>query len=57
MFFGHNIYEVMIMKNKDGLGNPMQKGERRQRLHQGQNNVGNPRKSDFYTNHQGEEIK
>jgi len=45
------------MKNKDGLGNPMQKGERRQRLHQGQNNVGNPQKSSYYTNHQGKDIK
>ena len=48
MFFGHNIYEVMIMKNKDGLGNPMQKGERRQRLHENQNNVGNDKKDSGY---------
>ena len=32
------------MKNKDGLGNGMQKGERRQKLHKNQDNVGNPKK-------------
>lgn len=45
------------MKNKDGLGNGMQKGERRQRLHENQNNVGNPKKHDFFENHNGDSIK
>ena len=30
--------------NREGASNPMQKGERRQRLHENQNNVGNPKK-------------
>lgn len=29
------------MPKKDNLGNPMQKGKRRQKLHEKQNNVGN----------------
>lgn len=45
------------MKNKDGLGNGMQKGERRQRLHKNQDNVGNPKKPDYFENHDGSSIK
>ncbi|MEG1256768.1 clostri-philic family protein [Clostridium sp.] len=32
------------MTNKEGACNPMQKGERRQRLHKDQNNLGDPKK-------------
>lgn len=45
------------MKNKDNLGNGMQKGERRQKLHKNQDNVGNPRKPSYFENHDGNSIK
>ncbi|MDU1412094.1 MAG: clostri-philic family protein [Clostridium sp.] len=32
------------MKNKPGADNPMQKGKRRKKLHDEQNNVGDPQK-------------
>ena len=34
-----------------------QKGERRQRLHKNQDNVGNPKKPDYFENHDGSSIK
>lgn len=37
--------------------NAMQKGERRQKLHEGQDNRGNDKKSSGYTNFNNEEIK
>lgn len=36
------------MPNKPGSNNPMQKGLRRQKLHNKQNDVGNPKKDDYY---------
>lgn len=30
------------MKTKPGANNPMQKGKRRQKLHEDQNNIGDP---------------
>lgn len=45
------------MPNKPGSCNPMQKGLRRQKLHENQNNVGNEKKKPGYTNYYGDEIK
>lgn len=46
------------MKNhKPGCNNPMQKGKRRQKLHDDQNNVGNPKEPSFFKDFNGEEIK
>lgn len=42
--------------NKEGSCNPMQKGDRRQRLHKNQNNVGNPKNKPQYKNFEGNEI-
>lgn len=42
--------------NKEGSCNPMQKGDRRQRLHKNQNNVGNPKNKPQYKNFEGHEI-
>ena len=36
------------MANKPGSNNPMQKGERRQKLHEQQNNRGEPKKKTSY---------
>lgn len=36
------------MPNKPGSSNSMQKGERRQRLHESQNNHGESKKEDSY---------
>ncbi|CUQ06835.1 clostri-philic family protein [Clostridium baratii] len=44
------------MPKKDNLGNPMQKGSRRQRLHQSQNDVGNPKNPPKYKSFDGEEL-
>lgn len=43
--------------NKEGSCNPMQKGERRQRLHKNQDNVGNPQNESQYKNFNGNPIK
>ncbi|NME82404.1 clostri-philic family protein [Clostridium sp. SM-530-WT-3G] len=43
--------------NRPGASNPMQKGERRQRLHDNQNNVGNPKNKSQYTTYDGNPIK
>ncbi|SFD24304.1 clostri-philic family protein [Clostridium uliginosum] len=45
------------MTNKEGAINPMQKGERRQRIHGNQNNVGNDKNEPEYKNFAGEPIK
>ncbi|MDY6012647.1 clostri-philic family protein [Clostridium sp.] len=42
------------MPKKDNLGNPMQKGKRRQRLHENQNNVGNQKNPPKYKSFDGE---
>lgn len=47
---------VVYMPKKDNLGNPMQKGARRQRLHQSQNDVGNPKNLPKYKSFDGEEL-
>lgn len=39
------------MPNKPGSNNPMQKGERRQQLHETQNNHGESKKEDSYRSH------
>lgn len=44
------------MPNRDGASNPMQKGERRQRLHDNQNDVGNKKNKSQYKNFNGETI-
>ncbi len=44
------------MPNKDGSSNPIQKGERRQRLHDKQNDVGNPKNKPKYQNSEGKPI-
>lgn len=46
-----------FMTNKDGSSNPMQKGERRQRLHEKQNNQGNSKKQTQYRNFEGSPIE
>ena len=43
--------------NRLGASNPMQKGERRQRLHEHQNNVGDPKKKPEYETFDGTPIK
>ncbi|MBU3805046.1 MAG: hypothetical protein H9872_09870 [Candidatus Cellulosilyticum pullistercoris] len=40
------------MPNKPGSNNPMQKGERRQRLQETQNNHGEHQKKDSYRNYE-----
>ena len=47
----------MIKVNKPGSCNPMQKGKRRQKLHENQNNVGNSKKSSGYKNFDGSDIE
>ncbi|MGL4569890.1 MAG: clostri-philic family protein [Clostridium sp.] len=44
------------MPKKDNLGNPMQKGERRQRLHQNQDNVGNAKNEPKYKSFDGKDL-
>lgn len=46
----------MYMPQKDNLGNPMQKGKRRQKLHEDQNNVGDPKNKSGYTDFNGNPI-
>ena len=43
--------------NKPGSCNPMQKGERRQKLHKDQNNVGDSKKPSCFKNFNGELIE
>lgn len=43
--------------NKAGSSNPLQKGERRQILHEKQNNVGNPKNKSQFKNFNGDTIK
>lgn len=43
--------------NKNGSSNPMQKGERRQRLHKNQNDVGDPKNKPQYKNFDGNSIE
>ena len=45
-----------MVQNKSNVNNPMQKGMRRQKLHDNQNNVGNPRNKSQYKNFDGEPI-
>ncbi|CDM68087.1 hypothetical protein CM240_0923 [Clostridium bornimense] len=45
------------MVNKHGSCNPMQKGTRRQKLHENQNNVGNPKKDSGYEDFDGNPIE
>ncbi|WP_346889369.1 clostri-philic family protein [Clostridium sp. UBA1056] len=47
------------MKSKPGanVSNPMQKGERRQRLHKNQNNVGDPQNKPEFKDFNGNSIK
>lgn len=45
------------MVNKAGSINPMQKGKRRQKLHEAQNNVGDAKKPSYYENFNGEPIE
>ena len=42
--------------NKPGSNNPMQKGERRQKLHQNQDNVGNDKNPSEYKSFDGEPL-
>ena len=42
--------------NKPGSCNPMQKGERRQKLHQNQNNIGNDKNHSEYKSFEGENL-
>lgn len=42
---------------KANIGNPMQKGERRQRIHQNQDNVGNEKNPPEYKDFEGRTIK
>ncbi|MGG7076724.1 clostri-philic family protein [Clostridium sardiniense] len=44
------------MPKKDNLGNPLQKGQRRQRLHQKQNNIGNDKNPPKYKSFDGEDL-
>ncbi|AGX42240.1 clostri-philic family protein [Clostridium saccharobutylicum] len=47
-----------MVVHKDGADNPMQKGVRRQKLHDKQNNVGgNPKNKPEYENFKGEPIQ
>lgn len=39
--------------NKKGSNNPMQKGERRQKLNQNKDNVGDPKNKSQFTNFNG----
>lgn len=43
--------------SKVGSNNPMQKGKRRVKLHEDQNNVGNKRNEAQFQNFNGEDIK
>lgn len=45
------------MCSKPNINNPMQKGKRRQKLHDAQNNVGNSQNKSEYKNFDGNEIK
>ncbi len=45
------------MVNKPGADNPLQKGRRRQKLHEKQNNVGNDKNKPEYTNFEGTPIE
>jgi hypothetical protein len=42
---------------KEGSINPIQKGTRRQKLHENQNNVGNDKNVNEYTDFNGSSIK
>ena len=48
---------VFNMVNKEGAINPIQKGARRQDLHDKQNNVGNDKNPPQYRNFKGEFIE
>ena len=45
------------MVNRPGANNPMQKGKRRQKLHENQNNVGDPKNKPEYKNFNGKPIE
>ncbi|WP_192875375.1 clostri-philic family protein [Clostridium taeniosporum] len=45
------------MVHKEGSINPMQKGKRRQKLNENQNNVGDAKKPSYYKNFNGEPIE
>ncbi|MBW6409036.1 clostri-philic family protein [Clostridium weizhouense] len=42
--------------SKHGSSNPVQKGRRRQKIHDNQDNVGDPKNEPEYTNYQGEPL-
>ena len=44
------------LQNKANVSNPMQKGKRRQKLHDKQNDIGNPKKESKYKNFDGNSI-
>ncbi|MDD5794135.1 clostri-philic family protein [Clostridium sp. HCP1S3_B4] len=46
-----------MKQGKPGINNPMQKGKRRQKLHDNQNNVGDPKQKSYYTTFDGKEIE
>ena len=45
-----------MVQNKANVNNPMQKGMRRQKLHDNQNNVGNAKNKSKYKNFDGDPI-
>ncbi len=45
------------MPSKPGSSNPMQKGKRRQKLHENQNNVGNPKNKPEFENFNGKPVE
>ena len=45
------------MKADKRTNNGLQKGQRRQRLHEDQNNVGNENEPSFFENHNGDQLK
>ena len=48
--------DVDSLQNKANVSNPMQKGKRRQKLHDKQNDIGNPKKESKYKNFDGNSI-
>ena len=45
------------MSNKPYVGNPIQKGNRRRKIHDHQDNVGDPQNKPEHKNFDGKEIK
>lgn len=46
-----------MYQNKPGSNNPMQKGKRRQKLHDEQNNHGDPKKKTSYKDFDGNPVE